>query len=463
MTAFLLATPKRLLSNPLTLTSKPPGNTNEAIRFQGKLSQSKFVQGANGAVYLEVSIDPPKIVGSNTSTDATDMVIILDRSGSMSEDNKMTYAKAAIQDVLSQLDQNDRFALIGFSDSAILHSRLVAVTDAQRARLNAIVNSVKVGGGTNLGASLTLAHQLTSEPSPNRRRKILLLSDGQTNQGIVDPAQLAKLATQLAQKESVMSTIGMGLGFNETLMASLADHGMGNYSYLESLAGLDQVLAKDLTDTRQIYATSSYLDLKLSEGVRLIDAGGYPITHEVDGKPLSRVTTGQLLAGTKKHFFVTLEFPTQRIDTITLAKATLGYQRHGQNHSLPMASKTLRIAVLETEKKEEAVASIEDTVYKNSWLQNNLGLMKRKLSASIRSGDKKQAKKIISEYRHSINKAASESNVSLPSAKLDDALKNMDEQIEQSFSGSRSEQEVKRNRTAKSMQLDSRMDQRTTH
>ncbi len=463
MTAVLLAAPKGILSNPLTLTGKPPTNTDEVLKIQGKLSQSKFVQGANGAVYLEISIDTPKMVAGDHSASATDMIIILDRSGSMSEDNKLTYAKVAIQDVLSRLGQNDRFALIGFSDRAKIYSGLVAVTDAQRMRLNTIVASVKPGGGTNMGASLTLVHQMISEQSPNRRRKILLLSDGQANQGIVDPAQLAQLAAQIAHKESVVSTIGMGLGFNETLMASLADHGMGNYSYLESLAGLDQMLAKDLSDTRQIYATSSYLDLILSNGVRLVDAGGYPITTTVDAKPRVRVATGQLLGGTKKQFFMTFKFPTQHIDTLDLAKVTLGYRHHGQDHHLPISPETLQIAVLEVEKKREAVASIEGDVYKKSWLENNLGVMKRKLSASIRSGDKKRAKKIVSEYRHSVDMAAAESNMPLPSAALDDTLKDMYEQIEQSFAGSRSEQEIKRNRAAKNMQLDSRMDQRMTH
>ena len=184
MTAMFLATPKDIFSNPLTLTDKLPTDTDETVRFQGKLSQSKFVQGANGAVFLEVSIDTPRMVTNGRNTIATDMVIILDRSGSMSEDNKMTYAKAAIQDMLSRLGQNDHFALIGFSDSAMIHSELVAVTDAQRARLNTIVASIKPGGGTDLGASLTLAHQLISGQSSDRRRKILLLSDGQANQGI---------------------------------------------------------------------------------------------------------------------------------------------------------------------------------------------------------------------------------------------------------------------------------------
>ena len=226
---------------------------------------------------------------------------------------------------------------------------------------------------------------------------------------------------------------------------------------------MSQVLAKDLSDTRQIYATSSYLDLILSDGVRLVDAGGYPITKNGDAKSRVRVATGQLLGGTKKQFFMTFEFPTQHIDTLDLAKVMLGYRHHGQGHRLPMAPETLQLAVLEIEKKKQAIASIEGDVYKKSWLENNLGLMKRKLSASIRSGNKKQAKKIVSEYRHSVDMAAAESNMPLPSAALDDTLKDMDEQIEQSFAGSRSEQEVKRNRAAKSMQLNSRMDQRTTH
>jgi hypothetical protein len=61
----------------------------------------------------------------------------------------------------------------------------------------------------------------------------------------------------------------MGLGFNETLMAALADYGMGNYSYLEHLSTLDDILRKDLQDATQVFASASSLSITLGKGSRL--------------------------------------------------------------------------------------------------------------------------------------------------------------------------------------------------
>src|SRR5215470_6238781 len=130
--------------------------------------------------------------------------------------------------------------------------------------------------------------------------------------GIVDPRALSQLAASFAGHGAVLSTIGMGLGFNETLMASLADYGMGHYAYLEHLAKLAAILEQDMHDARQVFASASNLEMTLGDGVTVTDVGGYPI--DLTTQPGSiRVMTGQLLGGAKKHFVVTLTVPTHRV------------------------------------------------------------------------------------------------------------------------------------------------------
>ena len=88
----------------------------------------------------------------------------------------------------------------------------------------------------------------------------------------------------------------MGLGFNETLMATLADYGMGHYAYLEHLAKLGEILEQDMANTRQVFASASSLELTVGDGVTVTDVGGYPI--DLTSQPgTARVATGQLLGG----------------------------------------------------------------------------------------------------------------------------------------------------------------------
>lgn len=431
---------------------------NDPIQLSSKLSQTTFVQGgSSNTVYLDVVIKAPQFQVTQRPVRATDMMIILDRSGSMGGSKKMPYAKAAIRDVLSRLTQNDRFSLVSFSNDAIVHSPFITVTPEDRENLNRIVNSIPASGGTNMSDGLQAALRLAVTNQSPRAKKILLLSDGQANQGIISPQGLAGIVTQITQSGAVLSTIGMGLDFNETLMTNLSDYGMGHYSYLENLSGLGAILAKDLSDTRRIFANGSNLELYLGQGVQIIDAGGYPITQLSSNT--RRITTGQILDNTDKHFVITLTIPTHQVGTVSLGNMQLNYQSQNANYQTPLAT-NLNITIVEAARREEAVRSVDSDVYKQSWLTNNLGRMKKALSSSLRSGDKVKAKKDIYEYRQAIKKAEKESKVKILSPSVAAELNDMEEEVDAVFVGNISEQEEKRKRSSKSIQQESIKQQR---
>jgi len=436
----------------------PLWQDSNQIHIQTKLSQTKLVQHGSNTVFLDITLTPPQINKPVRQQRATDMIIILDRSGSMSEAKKMPYAKAAIWDVLGRLNANDRFALVSFADNAIVQSPLVNVSSATRSYLNNVVSSINASGGTNMGAGLNTALNLLQNNHNERAKKILLLSDGQANQGITNPEQLAQMASRATQYGAVLSTIGMGLGFNESLMAKLADYGMGHYSYLEDLSGLGAILARDLNDTRNIYASSSSLEINLADGVKLIDAGGYPINHSNSSS--LKIATGQMLSNTAKHFVMTFNVPTANIGTLSLASMHLNYQVQGEHMQSQVNPSTLLVSVLAPEFRIQAQQSIDKDVYQSSWIDNNLGRMKKKLSRWMREGKKDQAKQVIKQYRKEVEAAAVAGNLPLASSEMEGKLEAMESQVDDAFAGSLLEQQVKRNRAAKSIQYDSIKTQR---
>lgn len=423
------------------------------IQVNSKLSQTKLVQNGANTVFVDMSIISPAVNQIKRQQRATDMIIVLDRSGSMSEAKKMPYAKAAIWDVLGRLNNNDRFALVSFANQAIVQSPLVSVSHATRSYLNNVVSSIKAAGGTNMGDALNAALGLLQNNQSDRAKKILLLSDGQANQGITNPQQLAQMAATASQYGAVLSTIGMGLGFNETLMATLADYGMGHYSYLEDLSGLGAILARDLDQTRNIYASSSSLEINLGDGVKLIDAGGYPLTYV--GESSIRIATGQLLANTQKHFVMTFTVPNVNIGTVSLGAMNLNYQVQNQDRQMRLNPNTLQLAVVAPEFKQQAIQSINKDVYESSWVENNLGRMKKRLSKWMREGKKDKAKQEINLYRKEINAATASSNISLATPVVEEKLEEMEKQVDDAFAGSLMDQQVKRTRAAKNIQYES--------
>ncbi|MGR8935069.1 MAG: vWA domain-containing protein [Gammaproteobacteria bacterium] len=454
--ATVIALP--LAQDALSLPEPKPLPQGE-VQISVKPSQSKFVQGGQNTVYLDVTIKTPTTDANHAPQRATDMIIVLDRSGSMSGAEKMPFAKAAIRDVLARLEAQDRFALLSFSDNAVLHTPLTEVKTAVRENLHAIVDGIAAGGGTNIGDGLRAAQSLLSGSAGERARKVLLLSDGQANQGVTQPEALARLAAQITESGAVLSTVGMGLDFNETLMTQLADHGMGHYAYLEDLSGLSRILNRDLAETRQLFAGGSVLHVSLGDGVKLLDAGGYPVTQ--DSAATLAIATGQLLAGSDKHFVLTLAVATEKLGTRALGEMHLRYQQQDRQYTAPVDSAPLRLTVVAPERRREALGSIDRDVYRQSWLQNNLGLMQKKLSRWVREGKKELADQTINEYRQAVQAAEAESDVPLASPAVSGKLDDMRAKVEEAFAGSRDEQALKQKRAAKSMQFDALKEQRS--
>ena len=132
----------------------------DGVTFSGTLSQTNLVQGGNGVMYLDLSITTPSATLSPSSVKASDIVVVLDRSGSMAAENRLPYAKEAVRRLVRQLQADDRFALITFDSVAVVDTELTPVTDAARERIVRRVNAIQPGSSTNIGDGLLKARAL---------------------------------------------------------------------------------------------------------------------------------------------------------------------------------------------------------------------------------------------------------------------------------------------------------------
>ncbi|MFN8391038.1 MAG: VWA domain-containing protein [Bdellovibrionota bacterium] len=427
------------------------------VKLTGSLSQTKLVQGADGTFYLELAIDTPAETGSPKRT-PVDMVVVLDRSGSMAAENRLPYAKSAIKDLLARLTPEDRFGLITFETSASVVSELSPVTEEFRRGEEQVVNGLSPAGSTNMSGGLVLAKSMIDRAGPGRLKKIILLSDGEANLGVIDPNALASIARGFSGSETILSTIGMGLGFNEALMASLADHGMGNFSYLESLASLGNILSKDLEATRSVFASSSNVELRLPAGFRVIDTSGYP-SERVSGSDTLRILTGQILSGVRKTLFVTVAAPTSNTGPLSVGDVQLTYTKDGISSSLPLDTSDLALQVVEPARRAEAVASVNQDLFKKSWIANNLGRMQQQFSSEMKAGSIGGAKSALTDYRKRAQDAESVYGVSILDKVTSSTLSKMDGQADDALVGTREEQATKQNRAAKELLVEGRANQ----
>jgi Ca-activated chloride channel family protein len=231
--------------------------------------QDKVLKGADGRVTVSLNLAAARLPELDTPpTQAADLVIVLDRSGSM-EGEKLNDARQAVIGLLDQVSPEDRLALVTYSNAVQTQSGLVLMDDANRRQLTSAVAQVYAGGGTNLGGGLKRGIDLLMRaPSSERQRKLILISDGLANHGITDPIALGRMASAAVEHRFSISTVGVGLDFNETLMTAIADQGAGHYHFLENPQTFARVFETELQATRHVAAADVTIRIPMESGVR---------------------------------------------------------------------------------------------------------------------------------------------------------------------------------------------------
>jgi Ca-activated chloride channel homolog len=427
------------------------------VKAKATLSQNKVVQGSDGQIYMQIDLEALKNgdLKMTNKRAATDFVVVLDRSGSMSGSKKMEYAKKAIQSLVEQLSSQDRFALVTFDNLIEVPVALKQINKSNKASIIGTIQEITPRGSTNLGGGLQKGMDILKSIKNTHAKRVILISDGHANVGITDVKSLGKMASQAVPGEFVVSSIGVGLDFNESLLSHVADFGTGSYYFLEKLAKLDDVLAKEFYGASQILAKNLKLELNLASGIEVVDASGYPVTH-IHGKAV--IIPGHLYQGQKKSFFVSLKVPTNHIYSESLGDVALSYAVEDKAHELKLSSPKVTVACLDKSKEDQAIGSIDQDAYNNAWTKNNYGAVMKEGAKHIRSGNLAKAKKAITHYKNKLKKAYN----AAPSAEMKDQISKLDqmeEDVDDAFTGSG--QGVKQKRLSKGYHYEGGLKQRS--
>ena len=419
------------------------------VRLDGRLVQDKVLQGSDGRVHLALTLkaddrfDPQSPESRNV-----DMVIVLDRSGSM-KGRKINDARQAVRHLLSGLTARDRFALVTYSDGVHLVSGLTHVTAGHCEQLSALISSIRAGGGTNLGAGLqTGINVMLTAPEKGNARKVILISDGLANKGITDAARLGQMAGVAVEKEFGISTVGVGNDFNEQLMTAIADRGAGNYYYLENPLAFAEVFQKEFFYTRATVATNVSISFPLGGGISIRDAAGYPISVQ---KNQAVFYPGDLRAGQIRKFFLTLQVPTGEIGSFELGRIKARYRLDGRTMETDLDG-SFEIACVED--RREVQASIDKTSWTEKVIREDYNRLKQEVAADIKAGKKQKALgRIHSYYREqeSINAAVGSAEVT---RNLDRDLDELRRRVEETFQGAPAAVSQKQKANSKALQYE---------
>jgi len=419
------------------------------LTLSGQLTQEKVLQGSDGIAGLSLLLRAGEVpdVGDRGPR-SVDMVIVLDRSGSM-EGEKIDHARQAVLHLLSSLTGEDRFALVTYADDVRVEAAPAEVTADARQRLEAVVRRVEAGGGTNLGGGLRAGMELLrTADRAGRLGRVVLISDGLANQGVTDPQALAEMAAGALAGEFAVSTVGVGYDFNEELMTSLADRGTGNYYYLENPATFAAVFQKEFQSTRVVAAGGVEIRVPLADGITLVDAGGYPV-EAAPGEAVFR--PGDVLSGQTRKLVLSLRVPTDREAAFALEGITARYLHDGRERAATLPT-PFRLACVK--KPQEVWASIDAGAWEGKVLNEDYNKLKEEVARDLRSGDRDGALERIRTYHDTLQAVNAQVQSPAVAENLEKDLGALRETVDETFTGSAQEVETKQKQNAKSMQFE---------
>ncbi|MEY4854175.1 MAG: hypothetical protein RIR32_851 [Verrucomicrobiota bacterium] len=221
-----------------------------------------FLRAAAEPIHALVRIvSPEQPVNATPATRAPlDLVLVIDRSGSMSGDPLKAALESASR-IIRGLRDDDRVAVVTFDSQVDVVQPLVHPTD--RAGLVQRVQSVVSGGSTALFDGWEAGmRQLQGQVSKERIARVILLSDGQANHGLTDEPAIFQHVSQAAAAGITTSTVGLGQGFNETLMTGMARAGEGAANFGQTADDLDEAFEEQFAILSNAYLRQVRLDIQ---------------------------------------------------------------------------------------------------------------------------------------------------------------------------------------------------------
>jgi Ca-activated chloride channel homolog len=206
------------------------------------------------------------------NTPPSNLVFLLDVSGSMNDPFKLPLLKQGLKVLVNQLKPQDRVAIAVYAGSSGL---VLPSTNDKNAIISAL-NNLSAGGSTNGGQGIKLAYKVAEDNFlENGNNRVILATDGDFNVGLQNDDELVRLIEQKRNSNIFLSVLGFGTGnLNDSMMEKLADKGNGNYAYIDSPEEARKALGQQVAGTLYTIAKDVKIQVEFNPakvaGYRLI-------------------------------------------------------------------------------------------------------------------------------------------------------------------------------------------------
>jgi len=235
----------------------------------------------------------------STQIPASNLVFLIDTSGSMQDADKLPLLRESFKELARQLRPQDRVAIVVYAGSAGLV--LPPTAGDQQEEIIDALDRLSAGGSTNGGEGLKLAYAMARQAYlKNGVNRVILATDGDFNVGTFDQKALETMIADQRQSGIALTTLGFGTGnYNDAMAEQLADIGNGNHAYIDSLNEGRKVLVEELSSTMMIIAEDVKIQVEFNPAVvaeyRLIGYENRKLSREDFNN--DKVDAGEIGAG----------------------------------------------------------------------------------------------------------------------------------------------------------------------
>ena len=299
----------------------------DTLLVDARLGHASLPKAARGETYLFAQVtgaDEATASAQGATTTPMNLAVVIDRSGSMKGDRIANAMNAAVT-ALERMREGDSISVVSFDTSAQVVVPPTRIASGNRSSIEAAIRSIRLGGDTCISCGLEEGmRQLDSATlGADRINRMILLSDGATNNGIKDMPGMRSLANRLRDRGVTVSTIGVDVDFDEKMMAAIASEANGRHYFVANSAGLPAVFGQEFDDLLASVAKEAELAIELAPGVEVAEV--FDRSFRREGNKLF-VSFGTFSAKQEKTVLVKLRVPTDKDGEQPVADLKLAFR-----------------------------------------------------------------------------------------------------------------------------------------
>ncbi len=369
------------------------------LKFSALLDVNVVAVESVDEVSVMVDLAAPSVSGASQRPPAT-LQMVLDRSGSMAGP-ALAGAIEALCALVARLDARDNFGVV-FDDAAQVVVPAGPLTD--KAHVVQLLRQVQAGGMTDLGGGYLRGLQELRRAAAGDGGTLLLVSDGHANQGVTDPTQLEGIARSAGGGERIVtSTLGYGLGYDESALVAMARGGSGNHRFAEDPDEAGAAIASEVTELLDKSVQAVSLLITMESAVALVQVyNDLPSQQIGDGKVL--VELGDLYSGEQRRLL--LRFGIPAMAGLGLAQVASLDLRYVELPGLVEQVVTVPVQV-NVVPGDEASGRVVDPTVRTEVLFQEAQQAKRRASEALEHGDRVASSGFFDEASDKIAQALS--------------------------------------------------------